>query len=251
MTSLENLSPTEMPELLIVEDETAIRELVAFVCESEGFRVNRAEDIASARAALAASRPDLILLDWMLPDMSGLDWLKELRSDRAWSSIPVIMLTARGAEADRVCGLETGADDYIVKPFLPRELVARIRTQLRRRPSPNEAEDGVERRAEPRDTAVVCGSIRIDESKFEVTIDGKPVRLSVKEFKLLKLFAEKPGRVFSRAQLLESVWQTAFVDERTVDVHMLRLRKILAGTSAEDFVETVRGVGYRAKDYGS
>lgn len=235
-------APKPMTELLIVEDEAAIRELVAYVCHTEGFETQRADCVASARAALAKSRPDLIILDWMLPDMSGLDWLRELRSDPKWSSIPVIMLTARGDEDDLVQGLDTGADDYIVKPFMPRQLVARIRANLRRRGgAPDLAKDQV----------VTLGPLRIDELKFEATVDGKPLKLSAKEFKLLHIFASKPGRVFSRAQLLEAVWQSAFVDERTVDVHMLRLRKALSGGSAEDMIETVRGVGYRAKDLAS
>ncbi|WP_295480463.1 response regulator [uncultured Sutterella sp.] len=237
------------PLLLIVEDEAAIRELVAFVCEAEGFRTARAASIAEAKAAFAAERPDLVLLDRMLPDRSGLEWLRELRASPATASIPVIVLTARGDEADRVAGLDAGADDYVVKPFLPRELTARVRAVLRRRDGPVRVEGGSRGRAEDAENVIVCGPLRMNESRFEATADGVPLKLSVKEFKLLALFASKPGRVFSRANLLDAVWQSAFVDERTVDVHMLRLRKALAGTAAEDIIETVRGVGYRCRDF--
>ena len=208
------------PLLLIVEDEAAIRELVAFVCEAEGFRTARAGSVAEAKEAFRRERPDLVLLDRMLPDRSGLDWLKDLRSSSDTAGLPVILLTARGDEADRVAGLDAGADDYVVKPFLPRELTARVRAVLRRKGG----------------------------SRFEASADGVPLKLSAKEFKLLSLFASKPGRVFSRQNLLDAVWPSAFVDERTVDVHMLRLRKALAGTAAEDLIETVRGVGYRCRD---
>ncbi|MDO5530549.1 response regulator [Sutterella sp.] len=232
------------PLLLIVEDEAAIRELVAFVCEAEGFRTSRAGSIAEARAAYAAERPDLVLLDRMLPDRSGLDWLKELRSSPATAKLPVILLTARGDESDRVTGLDAGADDYIVKPFLPRELAARVRAVLRRHDSGTAAAP----QAEETENVIVCGPLRLNEARFEATADGVPLKLSAKEFKLLTLFAARPGRVFSRANLLDQVWPSAFVDERTVDVHMLRLRKALAGTAAEDLIETVRGVGYRCRD---
>ncbi len=230
-----------MSDILIVEDETAIRELIVFVCESEGFTTRRADSVAEAEAAIAASKPDLILLDWMLPDKSGLDWLRELKRSSDTSPIPVIMLTARGDESDRVAGLDGGADDYIVKPFMPRELIARIRVVLRRQG----------RGAGPREAPnkIVSGPLEMDEVKFEAKVEGVPLKLSVKEFKLLAVFASRPGRVFTRAQLLDTVWQSAFVDERTVDVHMLRLRKTLAGTAAEDLIETVRGVGYRGKVY--
>lgn len=234
------------PLLLIVEDEAAIRELVAFVCEAEGFRTSRAGSVAEAKEAFQKERPDLVLLDRMLPDRSGLDWLKDLRSSSATAGVPVILLTARGDESDRVQGLDAGADDYVVKPFLPRELTARVRAVLRRKGgsgAPERPADGDEK-----ERVIACGPLRMNEARFEATADGVPLKLSAKEFKLLSLFASKPGRVFSRQNLLDAVWPSAFVDERTVDVHMLRLRKVLAGTAAEDLIETVRGVGYRCRD---
>ncbi len=230
-----------MTFLLIVEDELPIRELVSFVCEREGFEVVGAADVGEACAALKARRPDLILLDRMLPDRSGQSWLEDLKKDPETADLPVIMLTARGEERDRVEALDAGADDYIVKPFFPRELVARIRAVLRRQ---GQEKARVERCDE---NVVRCGPLVMNEARFEASVDGVPVKLSGKEFRLLHLFASHPGRVFSRAQLLEAVWESVYVDERTVDVHMLRLRKALAGTAAEDLIETVRGVGYRCR----
>lgn len=230
-----------MTFLLIVEDELPIRELVSFVCEREGFEVVGAADVGEACAALKARRPDLILLDRMLPDRSGQSWLEDLKKNPETAGLPVIMLTARGEERDRVEALDAGADDYIVKPFFPRELVARIRAVLRRQ---GQEKARVERCEE---NVVRCGPLAMNEARFEASVDGVPVKLSGKEFRLLHLFASHPGRVFSRAQLLEAVWESVYVDERTVDVHMLRLRKALAGTAAEDLIETVRGVGYRCR----
>jgi two-component system phosphate regulon response regulator PhoB len=230
-----------MTFLLIVEDELPIRELVSFVCEREGFEVVGAADVGEACAALKARRPDLILLDRMLPDRSGQSWLEDLKKNPETAGLPVIMLTARGEERDRVEALDAGADDYIVKPFFPRELVARIRAVLRRQ---GQEKARVERCEE---NVVRCGPLVMNEARFEASVDGVPVKLSGKEFRLLHLFASHPGRVFSRAQLLEAVWESVYVDERTVDVHMLRLRKALAGTAAEDLIETVRGVGYRCR----
>ena len=189
-----------------------------------------------------------------VPDRPGEEWLRELRSDAKTADVPVIILTARGNESDRVAGLDAGADDYVVKPFLPRELTARVRAVLRRRGaaviagrlSPMPSEETASTADEER--VIVCGPLKLNEARFEATAAGKPLKLSAKEFKLLSLFAAKPGRVFSRANLLDAVWQSAFVDERTVDVHMLRLRKALAGSAAEDMIETVRGVGYRFRD---
>ena len=230
-----------MTFLLIVEDELPIRELVSFVCEREGFEVVGAADVGEACAALKTRRPDLILLDRMLPDRSGQSWLEDLKKDPETADLPVIMLTARGEERDRVEALDGGAHDYIVKPFFPRELVARIRAVLRRQ---GQEKARVERSDE---NVVRCGPLVMNEARFEASVDGVPVKLSGKEFRLLHLFASHPGRVFSRAQLLEAVWESVYVDERTVDVHMLRLRKALAGTTAEDLIETVRGVGYRCR----
>ena len=236
------------PLILVVEDEPAIRELVAFVCEAEGFRTVRAGDVGQARRALAEERPALVLLDRMLPGRSGLSWLQELRAGAATAGVPVILLTARGGEADRVEGLDAGADDYVVKPFLPRELAARIRAVLRRSEDASARVLRTERQEEER--IVTCGPLVMNETRHEATAAGVVLKLSAKEFALLQLLASRPGRVYSRASLLDAVWPGTFVDERTVDVHMLRLRKALAGTAARDLVETVRGVGYRCRDVG-
>lgn len=219
--------------VLVVEDEPAIRELVSFACESSGFKVLRAGSVREAREQMAAGPVNLILLDWMLPDLSGLQWLEFLKRDERYSSVPVIMLTARGTESDKVAGLEAGADDYVVKPFSPRELIARMRAVLRRGSADAERN-------------VVCGPLIINEARFSAKVDGKEIRLGVIEFKMLLVLASNPGRVYSRSQLLERVWDDAEgFDERTVDVHILRLRKQLAGTVAANMVQTVRGIGYR------
>jgi two-component system phosphate regulon response regulator PhoB len=220
--------------ILVVEDEPAIQELVAFTCTTSGYVVKRAESVAAARAAIGQELPDLVLLDWMLPDKPGIDLLKELRSDERTRSVPVIMLTARGGEADRVVGLDTGADDYVVKPFSPRELVSRIRAVFRRRAPQLSGE------------AIEYGPLTIDPARHEVLADGKPVRMGLTEFKLLSFLVSHPDRVFSRAQLLDSVWgDHVFIEERTVDVHVLRLRKALSPANAQHVVQTVRGLGYR------
>lgn len=220
--------------ILIVEDEPAIQELVAYTCSSNGFAVRRAESVNAARQAIGAALPDLVLLDWMLPDRPGVELLKDLRSDDRTRSLPVIMLTARGSEADRVVGLDTGADDYVVKPFSPRELVSRIRAVFRRR-APQHSGEPVE-----------YGPIVIDPARHEVRVNGEPIRLGLAEFKLLSFLLNHPDRVFSRTQLLDSIWgDHVFIEERTVDVHVLRLRKALAPVSAQHLVQTVRGLGYR------
>lgn len=222
--------------ILVVEDEPAIRELIGFACETAGYEVLRAECVSEAKVLLNDRGADLVLLDWMLPDLSGLQWLEQLKRDGRTCSIPVIMLTARGTESDKVAGLEAGADDYVVKPFSPRELIARIRAVLRRGSQESEK-------------IVVCGPLSINEARFTVKVEGVDIKLGVIEFKMLWVLASAPGRVYSRAQLLELVWDDAIgMDERTVDVHILRLRKQLAGTAACDLIETVRGLGYRAVD---
>ena len=221
--------------VLVVEDEPAIRELIGFACETAGYRVFRAGSVTEARKVLEAERPDIILLDWMLPDQSGLSWLEQLKREEKNAGIPVIMLTARGTESDKVAGLDAGADDYVVKPFSPRELIARLRAVLRRGVTETEK-------------TIVCGPVALNESRFSAKVNGVDVRLGVIEFKMLCVLAANPGRVYSRAQLLERVWDDAAgFDERTVHVHVLRLRKQLAGTAAADIVDTVRGLGYRAR----
>lgn len=220
--------------ILIVEDEPAIRELIGFACESSGYTVLRAGSVKEARDFLDNQKVHLILLDWMLPDLSGLQWLDNLKHDERYASVPVIMLTARGTESDKVAGLDCGADDYIVKPFSPRELIARMRAVLRRGSTETEKN-------------IVCGPLVMNESRFSAKVNGQELKLGLIEFKMLLVLATNPGRVYSRSQLLERVWDNAdSFDERTIDVHILRLRKQLAGTPACDMVETVRGVGYRA-----
>ncbi|MCF0253467.1 MAG: winged helix-turn-helix domain-containing protein [Duodenibacillus sp.] len=219
--------------ILIVEDDAAVAAMIAFTCETAGYGTLRAADAGRAREL--AAQADLVLLDWMLPGMPGIDWLAELRQNPATRSLPVIMLTARGDEADKVAGLEAGADDYVVKPFAPRELIARMRAVLRRQGSVREPE-GV----------IAAGPVRLDEEFLACEVGGRDVRLGVIEFKLLAILAASPGRVWSRSQILERIWgYNEDIDERTVDVHVLRLRKRLAGTAAEDMIETVRGAGYR------
>lgn len=223
--------------VLVVEDEPSILELISYTCRMSGMEVRKAANVAEAKKNLEAAKPDIILLDWMLPDCSGLEWLKELRRYHSNENLPVIMLTARGQEDDRVNGLEAGSDDYVTKPFSPRELVARIRAVIRRKGGETEAD------------ILKVGPLEIDSERYEVRVSGKALKLSSVEFKFLNVFAKHPGRVYSRAQLIDKVWGIgADIDERTVDVHMLRLRKQLSGTAAKDFIETVRGVGYRASD---
>lgn len=222
--------------ILVVEDEPAIRELIGFACESSGYAVLRAGSVKEASDLLSQNRVHLILLDWMLPDLSGLQWLDKLKRDERYAAVPLIMLTARGTESDKVAGLDAGADDYVVKPFSPRELIARMRAVLRR--GGTEAEK-----------TVTCGPLTINEARFSAKVEGEPIKLGVIEFKMLLVLASSPGRVYSRAQLLSRVWDDSTeLDERTVDVHILRLRKQLAGTAAASLVETVRGLGYRAND---
>jgi two-component system phosphate regulon response regulator PhoB len=220
--------------ILVVEDEPAIQELVAYTCSSNGYAVRRAESVSAAREAIGQQLPDLVLLDWMLPDKPGIDLLKDLRTGERTRAVPVIMLTARGSEADRVVGLDTGADDYVVKPFSPRELVSRIRAVFRRRAPQLGGE------------AIVYGPLTVDTARHEVRVDGQQVCMGLAEFKLLGFLVSHPERVYSRTQLLDQVWgDHVFIEERTIDVHMLRLRKALAPVNAQHLVQTVRGLGYR------
>jgi two-component system, OmpR family, phosphate regulon response regulator PhoB len=220
--------------ILVVEDEPSIQELVAYACRTSGFEVRRCDSVRSARDAVAGELPDLILLDWMLPDRPGIDFLRELRSQDRTKALPVIMLTAKGNEADKVAGLDAGADDYVVKPFSPRELVSRIRAVFRRG-SPQLAGEVLE-----------YGPLRLDSARHELTAAGGPIKMGLAEFKLLTFFMAQPDRVFTRAQLLDGVWgDHVFIEERTVDVHMLRLRKALAPHGLQHLIQTVRGLGYR------
>jgi two-component system phosphate regulon response regulator PhoB len=222
----------QMPSVLVVEDESAIAELIAVNLRHNGFRPTWAMDSASAERELKATLPDLILLDWMLPGESGLVLAKRWRADPRTQSVPLIMLTARGDEADRVAGLDAGADDYIAKPFSTKELLARIRAVLRRR-TPEQAGD-----------PLTIGSLILDPATHRVSFEGLPLKLGPAEFKLLHYFMGHAERVHSRAQLLDKVWgDHVYIEERTVDVHVKRLRESMM--QAGSMVETVRGAGYR------
>ncbi len=220
--------------ILVIEDEPAIQELVAYTCTTQGYTVRRADSVSAGRDAIDRELPDMVLLDWMLPDKSGIELLKDLRAHERTKVVPVIMLTAKGNEADKVVGLDTGADDYVVKPFSPRELIARMRAVFRRR-SPEHSGEPLE-----------YGPLVIDPTRHEVSAAGAPIKMGLAEFKLLKFLISHPDRVFSRTQLLDSVWgDHVFIEERTVDVHVLRLRKALTQGNAQHLVQTVRGLGYR------
>jgi len=223
----------DQPTVLIVEDEPAQREVLAYNLEAEGFRVSRAANGEEALLLVAEEAPDLIVLDWMLPNVSGIEVCRQLKMRADTRLVPVIMLSARSEEVDRVRGLETGADDYVIKPYSIVELMARVRAQLRRtRPST------VGGRLEYDD-------IVLDSETHRVTRDEKPLKLGPTEFRLLSTFMEKPGRVWSREQLLDRVWgRDIYVDTRTVDVHIGRLRKALTLHGGADPLRTVRGAGY-------
>ena len=220
------------PSVLIVEDESAIAELIAVNLRHNGFTPTWAVDSASAQRELDAVLPDVILLDWMLPGESGLTLARRWRADKRTKAVPIIMLTARGDEADRVAGLDAGADDYIAKPFSTKEMLARIRAVLRRR-APEQV-GGV----------VALGALTLDSSTYRVAFEGQTLKLGPTEFKLLQYLMTHAERVHSRSQLLDKVWgDHVFIEERTVDVHVKRLREALADAGA--MVETVRGAGYR------
>jgi len=221
------------PRILVVEDEAALSLLLTYNLESEGYVVARAERGDDAEVMLAESVPDLVILDWMLPGVSGFEICRRLRAREATRDLPVIMLTARGEEAERVRGLSIGADDYVVKPFSVPELMARVRSLLRR--------------ARPERIAgrLQAGELMLDRTARRVRRGERDIHLGPTEFRLLEHLMEKPGRVFSRAQLLDSVWgDSAEIDERTVDVHVGRLRKAIVRGRERDPLRTVRGAGY-------
>ena len=220
--------------ILVVEDEPAIQELVSFSCASNGYKVRRVDSVRSACEAIRRELPDLVILDWMLPDRSGIELLRDLRGEERTRGLPIILLTAKSAESDKVAGLDAGADDYVIKPFSPRELISRVRAVLRRRAPQHSGE------------SLAYGPLTIDPSRHEVLVEGKAVKMGLAEFKLLKFMVGHPERVFSRGQLLDGVWgDHVFIEERTVDVHVLRLRKALSAAGAQGLVQTVRGLGYR------
>jgi two-component system phosphate regulon response regulator PhoB len=226
-------APSAKPRVLIVEDEDAQAEVLRYNFDREGFDVVVAGDGDEAILAVEEQQPDLVLLDWMLPGTSGIAVCQRLRSRPETRRLPIIMLTARGEEADRVRGFESGADDYVVKPFSPSELVARVRAVLRRsRPSLSEER-------------LVCSDLVMDLATHRVARGGKYIHLGPTEFRLLRLFMERPYRVFTREQLLDRVWgRDIHVELRTVDVHIRRLRKALGAHGDDDVIRTVRGTGY-------
>ena len=227
--------------MLVVEDEPDIAELVRFNLEQEGFAVSVVDDGAQALAAVRRERPALVILDLMLPGISGLEICRQLRSAEATARLPIVMLTAKAAEADRIVGLEMGADDYVTKPFSPRELLARIRAVMRRAYGPE---------AERPPDVYERGRLRVDFDTYDVYLDHKKVDLSLREFELLRFFVKSPNRVYDRLQILDLVWgEDTHVEPRTVDVHVRRLRKRLERDDANpELILTVRGVGYKFND---
>jgi two-component system phosphate regulon response regulator PhoB len=220
--------------ILVVEDEPAIQELIAVNLQHAGHQVLRAGNVPEAEALIREVLPDLVLLDWMLPGPPGTSFARQLRTDQRTKDIPIIMLTARAQEQDKVAGLEGGADDYVTKPFSPRELLARIKAVMRRR-APQFTDDVVE-----------VSGLKLDPASHRVTGAGAAIELGPTEFRMLHFFMTHPERVYSRAQLLDEVWgDHVFVEERTVDVHIRRLRQALEATGHDRLVETVRGTGYR------
>ena len=220
--------------ILVVEDEQPIRDLIAFGLRRAGCDVALAEHSQAALASIGDRRPDLVLVDWMLPDMSGIELVRVLRRDANTRDIPVMMLTARGEEADKVAGLESGADDYVTKPLSARELVARIQAVLRRSAPVGDSE------------RVDVEGLSLDQAGHRVTAAGTAIALGPTEYRLLEFFMRHPDRVYSRAQLLDRVWGgNVYVEERTVDVHIRRLRKALTPYGHDRFIRTVRGAGYR------
>ncbi|MEW7978175.1 MAG: phosphate regulon transcriptional regulator PhoB [Candidatus Sedimenticola endophacoides] len=221
-------------KILIVEDDPAVRDMIGFVLRQNDYETLEAADAEQARACLAESVPDMILMDWMLPGMSGVELIRQLKQDGLTRDIPVVLLTARGEEDDKVRGLECGAEDYVTKPFSPRELAARIKVILRR-VAPHATEE-----------KVTTGQLELDPASHIVNVGSQTVELGPTEFRLLHFFMTHQNKVYSRSRLLDRVWgANVFIEERTVDVHIRRLRKALEPHGVERFIQTVRGAGYR------
>ncbi len=221
-------------KILVVEDEAPIREMLCFVLEQKGYEPIEAEDYDTALEKLSEPYPDLVLLDWMLPGGSGLQFIKVMKQDDITRQIPVVMLTARGEEEDKIRGLEVGADDYITKPFSPKELMARLKAVMRR-VSPTSLDDIID-----------VQGLKLDPVSHRVSANEEPLDMGPTEFKLLHFFMTHPERVYSREQLLNNVWGTnVYVEDRTVDVHIRRLRKAVSGEGHDRLIQTVRGSGYR------
>lgn len=228
-----------MPHILIVEDDASIRDLLVFTLEQHDFQCVTASSAEQAIGVMAQQAPQLILLDWMLPGASGIDLAKRLKKHPQYQSIPIVVLTARSAEDDKVAGLDVGADDYIVKPFSPRELVARLKAVLRRTQPGGMG------------SHVQVGKIRIDTDSHRVYVDEQPVAMGPTEYRMLLHLLRHPERVFNRTQLLDAVWgHQIVIEERTIDVHVGRLRKALEPFGAETMIETVRSAGYRLTTHG-
>ena len=220
--------------ILVVEDEQAIRSMLVMVLQQYDFNVLEAGDVTEAQAILDESVPDLILLDWMLPRITGDEWTQRLKSNDSYRDLPIILVTAKGEEADKIRGLDIGADDYVTKPFSPKELISRIKAVLRRSGKIHDL------------TQIKFQDIVMDTERHRVNISDKEVDVSPTEFKLLSFFLTHPDKVYNRTQLLDQVWgRNVYIEERTVDVHIRRLRKILAKYQREDWLQTVRGFGYR------
>jgi two-component system phosphate regulon response regulator PhoB len=220
--------------ILLVEDEAAIREMLKLSLSKAGFIIEEAESVRQAQTLIFNRLPELILLDWMLPQTSGIEFARQLRKEPQTQQIPIIMLTARGEEGDKIRGLEVGADDYITKPFSPRELLARIKAVLRRTSTTVENEQ------------IIVNELILDPAEHRVTVLDEEVQIGPTEFRLLHFFMTHPERVYSRNQVLDQVWGgNVYIEERTVDVHIRRLRKALALHGYDHLIQTVRGVGYR------
>ncbi len=231
---MEDFRTTMKERILVIEDEAAIREMLGYALMKEGYIFEEASDTEEARLVIERRKPDLILMDWMLPGLSGVDFARRLRSNMETKDIPVIMLTAKGDEADKVRALDTGSDDYITKPFSTKELLARIRAVIRRT-SPKDTLDVIE-----------IQGLRLDPETCRVTAGETIVDISPTEFRLLHFFIKHPEKVYNRAQLLDQVWgQNVYVEERTVDVHIRRLRKTLEPFGFDKYIQTVRSFGYR------
>lgn len=221
-------------KILVIEDETAIGDMIKFALSGAGFDVESAATVQQGRVAIADNFPDLLLLDWMLPDLSGLEFARQLKKENVTQSLPIIMLTARGEEGDKIRGLETGADDYVTKPFSPKELIARIKAVLRRSASSQEND------------VLEMEGLQLDPVSHRVSALQGEIEMGPSEFRLLQFFMTHAERVYSRSQLLDLVWgSNVYIEERTVDVHIRRLRKALEPSSHDRLVQTVRGAGYR------
>jgi two-component system phosphate regulon response regulator PhoB len=219
--------------ILVVEDDPELQEVLTLNLQNAGYRVLRAGNVRQAEALLNGTLPQMVLLDWMLPDTPGLTFARRLRSDSRTIGVPIIMLTGRDCESDKITGLEAGVDDYLIKPFSPRELLARIKAVMRRC-APQHA-----------DMVVEIAGLRLDPASRRISGSGRDIELGALEFRMLRFFMTHPGRVYSRAQLLDEIWgNNVYVEERTVDVHIRRLRQALEPTGHKGLLETVRGVGY-------